>query len=678
MALEHTLETETWPKVVSPKEGIHRGLPPHPTRSSVPVAFPTAVGRVDEGPSVDTSDSNGTTMAPIGRTLRRVLPSFSEPSAAEPLPQAQPSPPATSPRPSKFLEGSMNDRASNVPPVHYWQHDGAEGDLEEETAGRWADGSSAPVQDRSTADRSGAQSSNRNSGLFRFGKSLAAAFNPASLWDGVSQIWRHDQHPQHDLLKERRVTAEHTYADLKREGRLGLLGRSRFSGSHDVPSVANDVTPEGPSPATHRHAGNHAHGEPQRDDDHEVEEAATEADRLMPPPPPRGRSASPMSPTGSERRTFFGLKRSSLGTLQNTASDLSLPYSRSTSNLSLTSSFTSTSTSDRPKQVLRKQLSKKDLQKHRKLSKKVSDLEIKLDHARRELLVAMTDVPPIPPVTEQVIRGRTFTPGALASLPSERLLFPDQLDRGGDVSEDRSIVRGEKSGKRVLTKRKLPANKSPEKPQAGSAGVEGRQQKSPLKKRKSDGDAPTTMGDEHGPSRKAQKTNGVGSPSAEEGTADQEEAGTSKETKAVERKRSKIPRRRSASPLPATASSLNYTKPVKNGNSTHSGHARVVSSVDPHDTSSMRTTASGSPNSMVPPVPTMPKGMQKIVRIASGEMDGDEKDEKDSSEEKQGDKGEKQTSPKKRKRNGDHGRNGRRAAKNMTANGDFEWPEDVF
>ncbi|KAL9115606.1 MAG: hypothetical protein Q9187_007241 [Circinaria calcarea] len=69
------------------------------------------------------------------------------------------------------------------------------------------------------------------------------------------------------------------------------------------------------------------------------------------------------------------------------------------------------------------QARKKVLQKQQKLSKKVSNLEGKLELARRDLqmLTQEEDVPPVPQVLAWKVKA--FVPGVLATLPSERFLY---------------------------------------------------------------------------------------------------------------------------------------------------------------------------------------------------------------------------------------------------------------
>nr|OQO31065.1 hypothetical protein B0A51_01632 [Rachicladosporium sp. CCFEE 5018]OQO31540.1 hypothetical protein B0A51_01307 [Rachicladosporium sp. CCFEE 5018] len=85
--------------------------------------------------------------------------------------------------------------------------------------------------------------------------------------------------------------------------------------------------------------------------------------------------------------------------------------------------------------ALKRPTSKLDLRRQHKLSKRVSDLEVKLRNARVELDEALVEASPMPTLRgryEKFTSGTTlkrpkFVPGKLASLPSERLLDPASI-----------------------------------------------------------------------------------------------------------------------------------------------------------------------------------------------------------------------------------------------------------
>nr|OQO21485.1 hypothetical protein B0A51_13616 [Rachicladosporium sp. CCFEE 5018] len=95
--------------------------------------------------------------------------------------------------------------------------------------------------------------------------------------------------------------------------------------------------------------------------------------------------------------------------------------------------------------ALKRPTSKLDLRRQHKLSKRVSDLEVKLRNARVELDEALVEASPMPTLKGRYAKftsGTTlkrpkFVPGKLASLPSERLLDPASImDRSEDESAD--------------------------------------------------------------------------------------------------------------------------------------------------------------------------------------------------------------------------------------------------
>lgn len=83
--------------------------------------------------------------------------------------------------------------------------------------------------------------------------------------------------------------------------------------------------------------------------------------------------------------------------------------------------------------TLKRSASRFDLKKERRLSNRVSDLEFKLNKARMELKNALDDASPMPKLGGRyerftpvgTMKRSRFVPGALATLPSERLLFPE-------------------------------------------------------------------------------------------------------------------------------------------------------------------------------------------------------------------------------------------------------------
>ena len=135
-------------------------------------------------------------------------------------------------------------------------------------------------------------------------------------------------------------------------------------------------------------------------------------DEVMPAPniPYVDKSISPM-PGASGRRSSLNLRTPSFQTLKKATSHIQLP--------SVMRHSTPLDASDVSQQV-KKQPSKKDLAKQQKLVKRVSNLESQLEAARQELEQSLANTPATKSVGKTT--RKTFIPGALPSLPSERLL----------------------------------------------------------------------------------------------------------------------------------------------------------------------------------------------------------------------------------------------------------------
>ena len=135
----------------------------------------------------------------------------------------------SAPRPSKFLEGSMNDRVSNKPPSPYL---GEQNALEQYAAVQPA--STRMSVDTDTFYDAGIES-NKPSGMYRFGKAakaLASAFNP-SAWRGINSLFKekekHTLDPGKALMDERQEKARKAYDELKKTGFKGTQGSARLS-----------------------------------------------------------------------------------------------------------------------------------------------------------------------------------------------------------------------------------------------------------------------------------------------------------------------------------------------------------------------------------------------------------------------------------------------------------------
>ncbi|KAH8593263.1 hypothetical protein B0O99DRAFT_217690 [Bisporella sp. PMI_857] len=329
-------------------------------------------------------------------------------------------------RPSRFLEGSMNDRISQKPPTPFLGDEEARERYEQDDYSRDRKMAQPRKTNRqsntstaeSYADRSDVS---RHSSIFRFGKSIAATFNPSNwkIWS-KPQPQEANETPEQKILRERRERAEAIYQELKRNG--------QFRDSAIPPSFKNQEED------LRKHDSGVAFGRHSQASSTSRQEKRKGMVFLEPPQfdnlPQSPASNVPGSAPGSGRRNSFGFKKPSLRNIKS--------FAQSGDNVS---------TSGGHHQV-RRIPSRKELHKQQKLVKRVSDLEMKLEAARRQLSDALGEpLPAVPPLPSAARIGRSrFVPGALSTLLSERLLtgYPgsddeeDDEDECGDIGTEKS------------------------------------------------------------------------------------------------------------------------------------------------------------------------------------------------------------------------------------------------
>lgn len=270
-------------------------------------------------------------------------------------------------RRSRFVEANMNDSISEKPPSIFMKE----------------------------SKQAGAQ--NRGSGIFRFGKAIASAFNPFGGWGKTSPETANKSQSQKDALTQ----AEEAYAELKKAGFKGT-NKGAYLQSQSVDQANADQTFQA---VLEKLGYGNATGNPTLHCGDQESHAGT---------PIR-------SPSKSSKRSSFQDLRLGLPLFKSNeqASGSPRPYQERTSE-------------DSEITGLRKQKSKKELSRQAKLMKKVSDLEDKLERARRELRQLSGNEERLPSSTPESKRlsmdmnpgsyPRKFVPGALPTLPSERLL----------------------------------------------------------------------------------------------------------------------------------------------------------------------------------------------------------------------------------------------------------------
>ena len=318
----------------------------------------------------------------------------------------------TNTRPSRFLEGSMNDKVSRQPPSLYIRQEEA---MEQYT--------SANMEDVDMIYDAGIES-NKPSSMFRFGKAIASAFGSVNVWQGFNGVWKerteeNKAKPEKDALKAK---AELKYAELKRSGYKGTQNAPARPESQEVPEINYQHTDDSRR-SSFRDSGVDVDGYRSSSDQKVNDQFIASTESLMPPPSLTAgrRSASPFSDASSGRRSSIRFHKPSLEGLKRVKSQVHLPSIRR--HAEDTPCVPSIEADQAAGPGLRREPSKKDIAKQYKLIKKVSDLENKLETARRELKLSIQEAPPVPDLPAHTGRKR-FVPGALASLPSERLLTP--------------------------------------------------------------------------------------------------------------------------------------------------------------------------------------------------------------------------------------------------------------
>ena len=334
---------------------------------------------------------------------------------------------AASIRPSRFQEGSMNDKISQRPPSPYTKDEGTMEDYTR-SQGLSHDG-------RSMIYDAGIERA-KPSGMFRFGKAIANTLNPASIWQGINVIWNQKDKDKESkaaveksILQERQNRAIEAYAELKKNGYKRTQSRAEIFRSHEIPAIKCEDTENVPRDPF-RDSGIEVDGDimvPIQDSS--MQEANhNEALEVPPSMPLTGRYASPIPDSNSKRKSSFQFRKPSLQNLKKVKSQIHLPSVKKPGETPF-SPLTEANTLLSPRLTgsgLRRQSSKRDISRHTKLSKKVSDLENKLQIARLELETAMSNAPPVPNLPTYLGR-KAFVPGGLSSLPSEGNMSPQKI-----------------------------------------------------------------------------------------------------------------------------------------------------------------------------------------------------------------------------------------------------------
>ena len=314
---------------------------------------------------------------------------------------------------SKFKEGSLNDKPSKKPPLSYLG-------LEESMEGYVkSEGTNAPDAYDAGID------SSKSYGISRFGKAIANAFNPAIVWQGINSMWKEKEQP---LAAARLSTDDRqdelfkVYADLKANGFKDIKTTVGPRQNHrHAPKITKNVAP------SHHSSFRDSAIDMEETSSHRVSRESNARGSLEPSSLDTAtHSPSHFSETNTARTSFTHIRTPSLQALKNVKSHLQLPSAkhRASAALSPRDSKLGELSTDHPSSSihLSRQPSRIDIARVHKLNKRVSDLESKLEIARRELNQSLRDAPPIPDLPPYVGR-KPFVPGDLPSLPSDRLLL---------------------------------------------------------------------------------------------------------------------------------------------------------------------------------------------------------------------------------------------------------------
>ncbi|GAB7333210.1 hypothetical protein MBLNU13_g04864t1 [Cladosporium sp. NU13] len=354
------------------------------------------------------------------------------------------------PRESKFQEGSLTDKPSGQPPTaftRFTRTDSSNLHLVDDLMEDYHNGIASPhrsveigigreqaqTAQPTSAISSQAPTSEENNGFFfRFGRSLAASFHPVRMWKQVFEE-THEELRQKNLAEIRRKQAlkeeaERRYAQMKASGQFEprVLSRASLADSNITLRDSGVIFASGTPSTEHKRATSHGSSLANLASESETPDVAPSATKTF--------------------RSRLSFKRPSL---QNLRFDLKRAKSDYTLAAAANAQRDSSSSVSPVKaefggSALQKSHSKIDMRKQYKLSKRVSNLESKLQLARKELDDALIEASPMPKLGNKyerftpysTVKRPTFIPGKLESLPSERFLDPSQYNlETGETSQ---------------------------------------------------------------------------------------------------------------------------------------------------------------------------------------------------------------------------------------------------
>lgn len=307
----------------------------------------------------------------------------------------------------------MNDRPSRQPPKDYM---GKEDELTEEYDGLNRTSAASRFtydSDASVLESAANTDSSRRFGLFRFGKSMASSFNPSNWKIFAKSSRQQPEHSQQKLLDERTVEAQQKFMELKNSD---YFRRTAIGGPGSVTRGDSSMSPRD-SGIGFANRGSWSESK--------TSVAEKRMGRVFMPVPTASNEGVHAAEAASRSHSAQSFHRKMAGETSSARQSVELdPYMPT------------------PEHQVRRMPSRKEIAHQQKLVKRVSDLESKLDVARRQLSDALGEpeepgtrsyLPPSYPPPAPPYFGRPrFVPGALATLPSESLLSgylaPDEDD----------------------------------------------------------------------------------------------------------------------------------------------------------------------------------------------------------------------------------------------------------
>jgi hypothetical protein len=366
------------------------------------------------------------------------------------------------PRESRFQEGSLTDKPSNQPPTAFTRFsrtDSGNIQLVDDLMDDYHNGMPSPhrsveidigrekaqiAQPTTVVPTHSASTDENNGFFFRVGRSLAASLHPVRMWKQVYQE-THEELRQKNIaeFERKRVLkeeAERRYAQMKASGQFEPRHVSRTSAADSNITLRDSgvIFASGTPSLEHKRATSHG------------SQLTFPTDNANYISESEAREHAPSAAKTFRSRLSF--KRPSL---QNLRFDLKRTKSEYNLAAAANSQRDSSSSASPVKtefgdSALKKSQSKIDMRKQYKLSKRVSNLESKLQLARKELDDALVEASPMPKLGNKyerftpysTIKRPTFIPGKLESLPSERLLDPShfnfEVDEVDQVMEHRA------------------------------------------------------------------------------------------------------------------------------------------------------------------------------------------------------------------------------------------------